>query len=91
MIAEDRDADDVRLHIRGSHKNLGDEVPRHFLQIVAGEQQPPVAKGSGRMEIAEWMASAKNPLTTRVMVNRIWEAPFREWAGSIGRQSRQDG
>ena len=37
MIAEDRDPHDVRLHIRGNHKNLGDEVPRRFLQVVAGE------------------------------------------------------
>lgn len=76
MIAEDRDVHNVRLHIRGNHKNLGDEVPRHFLQIIAGEKQPPIASGSGRLEIAGWMASPRNPLTARVMVNRIWKHHF---------------
>jgi hypothetical protein len=76
MVAEDRDPHNVRLHIRGSHKNLGEEVPRRFLQVIAGEQQPPVQQGSGRLAIAEWMASPKNPLTARVMVNRIWKHHF---------------
>lgn len=76
MVAEDRDCRNVRLHIRGNHKNLGDEVPRHFLQIVAGEQQPPIASGSGRLYIADWMASNDNPLTARVMVNRVWKHHF---------------
>ena len=76
MIAEDRDCHNARLHIRGNHKNLGEEVPRHFLQIIAGEQQPPITSGSGRLYIANWMASADNPLTARVMVNRIWKHHF---------------
>ncbi|HYP09275.1 MAG TPA: PSD1 and planctomycete cytochrome C domain-containing protein, partial [Bryobacteraceae bacterium] len=76
MIAEDRNPRDVRLHIRGSHKNLGDEVPRRFLRVIAGEQQLPVKHGSGRMQIADWMASPNNPLTARVMVNRIWKHHF---------------
>ena len=76
MIAEDRDCHDARLNIRGNHKNLGEEVPRRFLQIIAGEQQPPISSGSGRLHIANWMASADNPLTARVMVNRIWKHHF---------------
>lgn len=76
MVAEDRDPHDIRLHIRGSHKNLGEEVPRRFLQVIAGEHQPPVGSGSGRLRIAEWMSSPKNPLTARVMVNRIWKHHF---------------
>ncbi|HYP12383.1 MAG TPA: DUF1553 domain-containing protein, partial [Bryobacteraceae bacterium] len=78
MVAEDGNCRNIKLHIRGSHKNLGDEVPRRFLQVVAGERQPPVAKGSGRLEIAEWMASPNNPLTARVMVNRIWKHHFAQ-------------
>jgi hypothetical protein len=76
MVAEDRAPHDIKLHIRGNHKNLGDPVPRRFLQVIAGEQQPPVKSGSGRLQIAEWMASPKNPLTARVMVNRIWKHHF---------------
>jgi hypothetical protein len=76
MIAEDRDCRNARLNIRGNHKNLGEEVPRRFLQVIAGEQQPPITSGSGRLHIANWMASADNPLTARVMVNRIWKHHF---------------
>lgn len=76
MVAEDREPHDARLHIRGNHKNLGAEVPRRFLQVIAGERQPAIASGSGRLEIADWFASEKNPLTARVMVNRIWKHHF---------------
>jgi hypothetical protein len=76
MVAEDRDCHNARLNIRGNHKNLGEEVPRRFLQVIAGEQQPPITSGSGRLHIANWMASADNPLTARVMVNRIWKHHF---------------
>ncbi len=44
--------------------------------MVAGENPAPIAGGSGRLQIAEWMASAQNPLTARVMVNRIWKHHF---------------
>ena len=76
MVAEDRDCRDVRLHLRGSHQNLGDPVPRRFLQAIAGESQPPIKSGSGRAYIAGWMSSDKNPLTARVMVNRLWKHHF---------------
>jgi hypothetical protein len=69
MVAEDRDCRNVRLHVRGSHKNLGEEVPRGFLGAVPRE-------GSGRLEVANKIASAENPFTARVMVNRIWKHHF---------------
>ncbi len=72
-LASDWESHNVRIHIRGNHKNLGEEVPRRFLQIVAGENQKPIASGSGRMEVANAIANADNPLTARVMVNRIWQ------------------
>jgi len=64
------------VHIRGNHKNLGDEVPRRFLQVVAGSDQSPVLHGSGRLPLAEWIARRENPLTARVLVNRIWKHHF---------------
>jgi hypothetical protein len=76
MIAKDESPHDVPLHIRGSHLNLGEKVPRHFLQLIAGEKQAPVEHGSGRLELARWMADPDNPLTARVMVNRIWQHHF---------------
>ncbi|MGH9628846.1 MAG: DUF1553 domain-containing protein, partial [Bryobacteraceae bacterium] len=58
--------------------SLGDEAPRRFLQVIAGENQKPVESGSGRLYVANWMASPENPLTARVMVNRIWQHHFSE-------------
>ena len=76
MTGADEDPHDVRVHIRGNHKNLGEVVPRRFLQIVAGEKQAPVNAGSGRLQLAEWVVHRENPLTARVMVNRIWKHHF---------------
>jgi cytochrome c553 len=76
MIGRDEEPRDVALHIRGNHNKLGEPVPRRYLQVIAGEEQPAVGHGSGRLRIAEWMASADNPLTARVMVNRLWRHHF---------------
>jgi hypothetical protein len=69
---------DVRIHVRGSYERLGKRVPRHFPKALAGDHQPPIQSGSGRLELARWIASADNPLTARVMVNRIWQHHFGE-------------
>ncbi len=77
MIAEDRNPRNIRVHIRGNHKNLGDEVPRRFLQVLAGTEQAAVPEGSsGRLELAQRLANPDNPLPARVMVNRIWKHHF---------------
>ena len=50
-------------------------VPRRFPVVLAGTQQQPLGnrtKQSGRLELAEWLADAQNPITARLMVNRIW-------------------
>jgi hypothetical protein len=64
----------VTPHIfrRGNPGNVGDEVPRQFLLVLAGENRKPFQKGSGRLELAQAIASKQNPLTARVAVNRIW-------------------
>jgi hypothetical protein len=61
-----------RIFVRGNPANKGEEVPRQFLEILAGENRKPFTRGSGRLELAEAIASKENPLTARVMVNRIW-------------------
>ncbi|HEY0456689.1 MAG TPA: PSD1 and planctomycete cytochrome C domain-containing protein, partial [Verrucomicrobiae bacterium] len=57
---------------RGNPSNPGEEVPRQFIKIVAGENRKPFQKGSGRLELAQAIASPDNPLTARVLVNRVW-------------------
>jgi hypothetical protein len=69
---------DARVHVRGNYERLGERVPRRFPVVLAGESQPPITAGSGRLELARWIASANNPLTARVMVNRIWQHHFGE-------------
>ena len=75
-ISRDQNPRNVRIHLRGSHENLGRETPRKFLQVLAGENNPPVVRGSGRRELADWLVHPDNPLTARVMVNRIWKHHF---------------
>ncbi len=69
---------DVKLHIRGRYDRLGDLVPRGFPKILSEGEPPAITNGSGRLELARWVASDKNPLTARVMVNRIWQHHFGE-------------
>ncbi len=67
---------DARIHVRGLYTRLGETVPRHLPVVLAGQSQPPIAKGSGRLELARWIASPDHPLTARVMVNRLWQYHF---------------
>ena len=67
---------DERVQIRGSRDNLGEVAPRRFLQILSKGDPAPFTKGSGRLELAEAIASRDNPLTARVIVNRIWQHHF---------------
>ncbi|HEV3115985.1 MAG TPA: PSD1 and planctomycete cytochrome C domain-containing protein [Gemmataceae bacterium] len=64
------------VHIRGNPNRFGEEVPRRFLQAIAGEQQSCAQQGSGRLELARRMIDPANPLLPRVMVNRIWQHHF---------------
>jgi len=66
----------VPIHVRGSYTRLGAVVPRRMPAFFAGEQQPSISEGSGRRELAAWVASETNPLTPRVIVNRVWQWHF---------------
>ena len=61
---------------RGNPHQRGEPVPRQFLEIIAGENRRPFPDGSGRLELAQAIASPGNPLTARVIVNRVWAWHF---------------
>jgi hypothetical protein len=70
-VREGRSPSDSRLYVRGERSQPGETVKRGFPQVLT-TRQPTIASGSGRRELADWIASRDNPLTSRVMANRIW-------------------
>jgi hypothetical protein len=60
------------VFLRGNPNNRGPQVPRQFPELIAGKDRKPFADGSGRLEMARSIADPKNPLTARVLVNRVW-------------------
>ena len=81
----------ARVFRRGNANNPGDEVPRQFIKVIAGPDRKPFEKGSGRLELAKAIASPDNPLTARVLVNRVWMyhfgAPLVRTPGDFGVRS----
>ncbi|MGE0609375.1 MAG: DUF1553 domain-containing protein [Pirellulales bacterium] len=69
-------AADMKLHIRGSPTQTGAEVPRRFLEILSPVESSRFSSGSGRLDLARAIASPDNPLTARVIVNRVWQHYF---------------
>ncbi|MEM7009877.1 MAG: DUF1549 and DUF1553 domain-containing protein, partial [Verrucomicrobiota bacterium] len=67
---------DPRIFVRGNPVNKGDDVPRQFLEILSGANREPFQYGSGRLEMAKAIVDPANPLTARVIVNRVWGHHF---------------
>jgi cytochrome c553 len=73
---KEADAADMPIYLRGNPTKFGDIVPRRFLKILAGDEPKKFTQGSGRLELADAIASKSNPLTARVFVNRVWQYHF---------------
>jgi len=69
-------ARDYPILLRGEAANKGPIAPRRFLEILGGPNRATWKKDSGRLELAQAIADPKNPLTARVLVNRIWQQHF---------------
>ena len=69
---------DMPMALRGDLRRPGEIVPRRFLEIIAGKESPTYTEGSGRSELARSVVAANNPLTARVIVNRVWGWHFGE-------------
>ena len=75
-VVEDGDVQNLNVFIRGNAQRKGPVVERRFPKVLCGPETAAFHDGSGRRELAEAIASATNPLTARVMVNRVWGLLF---------------
>ncbi len=66
--------DDIKVHVRGNPMRLGDTVPRGFLTVLGASERATFSKGSGRLELAQ--AILAQPISMRVIVNRVWKEHF---------------
>ena len=65
-----------KVFVRGNSTVLGEDAPGRFLAVLARGEQQPFHPGKGRWELAQAIADPSNPLTARVIVNRVWQWHF---------------
>ncbi len=79
MVVQDVDKPkDSPVYIRGEKGSKGELVPRRYLEVFRQPNARPFTSGSGRLELAYSIANKSNPLTSRVLVNRVWQHHFGE-------------
>ncbi|MBN81717.1 MAG: hypothetical protein CMJ70_16415 [Planctomycetaceae bacterium] len=78
VMVDDAPLYDPVIFQRGDPAQRGNPVPRQFLQVVSPSKRTPFTRGSGRLELANAIASDQNPLTARVWANRVWMHHFGE-------------
>lgn len=78
IVAENASPHQPQIFLRGNPSRPGKQVPRQFLLVVAGPQRQPFQQGSGRLELARAVVAPENPLTRRVLANRLWMQHFGE-------------
>ncbi len=76
VLAESPTPHHPHVFLRGDSARPDREVPRRFVQFLAAEPGKPFEHGGGRLELAQAIASPNNPLTPRVLVNRVWMHHF---------------
>jgi Protein of unknown function (DUF1553)/Protein of unknown function (DUF1549)/Planctomycete cytochrome C len=78
VLLDAEELNDPRIFVRGNPAQPGERVPRQFLRVLAGPGRRPFSHGSGRLDLADAITSPANPLTSRVIVNRVWMHHFGE-------------
>ena len=75
-VVMDGEPQDLNVFVRGDVERKGPLAPRRFLRVLSPDDPAPFKDGSGRLELARAIADPANPLTARVMVNRVWGLMF---------------